>query len=280
MGVVRRLAAPLSATCAALGLAAGCGSAQERAPGRVPAAKQGQAAKQGRAATQVRGGTQQPRAMQERAAGRETSSQRALGRLRPRLLPRRPRARSHARDAALWRSFSTLGRRRAVRDALPPRALEAITRGNAAHVSGEVKVSGSSARRVRLPHAPASWLLGTAGYVCLLHASPPPNPVGVVYSSICLTLEQAREGLLLSAYSTTVGGREQVLIEGTLPDGAARAALSSTGGHNTPLVIHDNAYAVRSRAPSAIRFRVAGAAHAVPVPLAPGSGGAIVKFAR
>jgi hypothetical protein len=173
-----------------------------------------------------------------------------------------------------------LARPRGPADRLPSRAREAVRGGNAAHVTGAVSVNASTARRARLAGAPPTWLLGARGYVCLLHASPPPNPAGVAYSSACLALARAREGLLLSAYSELIGGRERVLVEGALPDGATGTALSSPGGRLTRLEVHDNAYAVTSGAPSAVRFHLAGELHTAPVPLAPGSAGAVFRFAR
>ena len=113
-----------------------------------------------------------------------------------------------------------------------------------------------------------------------VHASPPPNPAGTVYSSSCLSLQLARKGLLVGTYSGAVAAEERVLLEGVLPAGARRARLTSLGGRHTALIVHDGVYAVSDRSPSSVSFRLRGAGHTVAIPLAPGSGAAVLKFVR
>jgi hypothetical protein len=137
-------------------------------------------------------------------------------------------------------------------------------------------VSTSSARRIVLSGAPPIWMLGAQGAICLLRATPPPYPAGVAYTSTCVSTEQAIAGLLVNAYTEIDRHPQVILIVGVVPDDATKVELISAGGRRVRLQVRENAYATVARAPRSVSFDTGATNHTVPIPLAPGSPGAVL----
>jgi hypothetical protein len=101
----------------------------------------------------------------------------------------------------------------------------------------------------------------------------------VAYALSCAPPAQAALGRLVRTYTDVALHPAQMLVEGIVPDNARALTLDLGGKRHRPLAMRDNAYAGLAQAPLSVSYYTGAVHHTVPLPLAPGSPGAVLGAA-